>query len=121
MGFVKGKSGNPHGRPPKKRALTELLQKAGNKKILTAEGEVARKKLLADLAWQLATFGQVTFPDGRTVVVEDITEWGQIVKWIYTHIDGGAPAEMDITSGGDKITGPQVFLPTVQEEPEGDE
>ena len=33
MTFKPGQSGNPNGRPPKSRALTALLEKAGGRKI----------------------------------------------------------------------------------------
>jgi len=102
MTFKAGQSGNPKGRPLKNRTLTGILEKAGNLKQDMGNAAVTRKQLLADLLWQAATTGTVTFPDGfvRTL---DIQDWSGVVKFIYQHIDGPPKAEVDITSGGDPL------------------
>lgn len=94
MPFKKGEVANPKGRPPKGRALTELLTKAGSK------GK--RNEKLAELVWAFATEGKVTV-GGRTYKAEDIGDLLAAWKWIYSHIDGPAPASLDVTSGGEKI------------------
>lgn len=102
--FQKGQSGNPAGRPPKNRSLTDLLEKAGDVTI-HLEGEtrrVARKRLVAELVWRLATEGKATMPDG-TVLRLDPKDWINTVRWIYQHIDGPPTAALDLTTGGDKI------------------
>ncbi len=99
-----GQSGNPAGRPPKHRALTTILEKAGNKTI-AVEGQdrrVARKRLVAELVWQLVSEGKAVMPDGTELTL-DPRDWVNTVKWIYAHIDGAAKGELDITSDGEKI------------------
>ena len=102
--WKKGQSGNPNGRPPKHRALTEILEKAGSKTI-PVEGKntkVARKRVVAELAWQLVTEGQAIMPDGKKLVL-DPKDWINTVKWIYQHIDGPPKAELDVTTGGEPL------------------
>jgi hypothetical protein len=99
-----GESGNPNGRPLKNRALTTILEQAGNRTILDATtGKAhARKRILARLVWQLATEGKVTLPNNANLVL-DPADWIGLVKWIYQHVDGPPKSEVDVTSGGEKI------------------
>ena len=101
--FQKGKSGNPNGRPPKNRALTDLLEAAGNATIETQDGKrKARKRVVASLAWELLTTGKAELPNGETLKVSP-QDWIGLYKWIYQHIDGPPKAEVDITSGNEKL------------------
>lgn len=96
MPFEKGQSGNPNGRPVKNRAWTEILEKAGGKTVEVDGKAVARKRLIADMVMQAASTGVVTFPDA-TALRAEFKEWADFVKWIYTHIDGPAKQEVDLT------------------------
>jgi hypothetical protein len=102
--WVKGVSGNPAGRPPKARALTAILEAAGNKTVEAGGKKVTGKRLLGRMLWEIATTGQTVMPDGASLLL-DPGDWVGLVKWIYTHIDGPPKAELDVTSGGERIKG----------------
>ncbi|HEV2863045.1 MAG TPA: DUF5681 domain-containing protein [Pyrinomonadaceae bacterium] len=90
MPFRPGHSGNPNGRPPKFRALTDLLSLRGDAQV-TLDGEkLSGGELLARLLWQIATTGKAKFPDGTELIVGP-KDWLETVKWLYVHIDGPAP------------------------------
>ena len=100
--FQPGVSGNPAGRPPKARALTALLEAAGNTMHPTAEGKrVAGKRLLAAGLWEGIATGKITLP-GQTLTLEP-GDWLALVKWLYQHIDGPPKAEIDVTSNGETV------------------
>lgn len=104
--FPPGVSGNPAGRPPKERALTTILETAGNSTLTTSEGKhVARKRITAGLLWELASTGRATFPDG-TVLEADPADWLAAVKWLYQHIDGPPKQAMELSGPDD---GPLVI------------
>lgn len=103
--FAPGFSGNPAGRPPGKRALTKLLEIAGERAITLKprgskeEIKVARKEVLSELAWELILNGHVVLMDGTKLKLP-AQEWVSLYKWIFTHVDGPARAELDIKSDG---------------------
>ena len=100
--WKQGVSGNPNGRPPKNRALTEILTRAGSKTLEVAGKRISGKRLMACLAWQIATTGKATFPNG-TVLEASPRDVMDIWKWLYTHIDGPPRAELDVTTDGKPI------------------
>lgn len=101
--FQTGQSGNPKGRPPKGRALTDILERAGSRTVEIDGKNVSGKQLIARMVWELAMTGRSTYPDGREIVVPG-EDWFNIVKWLYQHIDGPPKGEVDITSDGKPIT-----------------
>lgn len=99
MPWTPGVSGNPRGRPPKGRALTEILEKQGkatHKRDGDARG-TPRNKLLADMLWQGLLTGTVVLVNGRTL---DLTagDWLDLAQFIYKQIDGPPKAEIDLKS-----------------------
>ena len=108
--FKPGQSGNPKGRPPKERALTDLLSKQGAKTILDVDGKKrSQNRVLARLLWELATTGIVTLPNGQEVVAEDFGDMMKVWMFIYRHIDGPPPAALDVTTLGQAIKGYTVL------------
>ena len=100
MPFKKGQSGNPSGRPPKSRALTDLLEAAGNATIEGADGKrKARKRIVASLAWELLTTGKAELPNGDTLKLAP-QDWVGLYKWIYAHIDGPPKTEVSADVDG---------------------
>lgn len=94
--WQKGQSGNPSGRKPKGRALTEILQKAGASTVIVNGEKITGKRLVAQLLWQIATTGKARFPDGRALEIAP-QDWLAIVKFLYQHIDGPPKAELEVT------------------------
>lgn len=103
MPFQKGKSGNPNGAPPKNRALTKILESAGDTKIEHGGKQLTRKQALAQMMWEVATTGKAELPDGKQLEVAP-QDWFGIVKFIYSHIDGAPKSELDVTTAGQPIT-----------------
>jgi hypothetical protein len=103
-GFRPGQSGNPAGRPPKSRALTEILERGGAKTVLVDGKPMSGKRYIARALWELATTGRVTLPDGTSWTV-DPKDWLDTVKWLYVHIDGPAKTETKVDLSGSLALG----------------
>lgn len=110
MPFKKGQSGNPNGAPQKNRALTKILEAAGDTKIDYRGKQLTRKQILAQMIWEVSTTGKATLPDGKMLDVAP-QDWFGIVKFLYTHIDGAAKTEFDVTTAGQPITWETIVKP----------
>jgi len=97
-------SGNPNGRPERSRALTAILEAAGEKKVKVGRKKTpqARKDLLAEMVWELVTDGKVTLPSGKVLKISP-NDWLETWKFIYRQIDGPPVAGLDVTSQGEQI------------------
>jgi hypothetical protein len=84
--WTAGQSGNPKGRPPKQRMLTDLLRIEGEKSIVVGGEEVAGQEALAKAVWQFALTGEVWL-SGKRLVAESVKEWASVVKWLYMQVE----------------------------------
>lgn len=117
--YQPGQSGNPAGRPKGQRALTKILEAAGDIEVNfkgNPDAKLARKEVLAKMLWEIVTTGQTTMINGKTLkVVGD--DWFNVVQFLYKHIDGAPTLNIDATSNGETIS-PQIYLPAVNDDSE---
>jgi len=85
-------TGNPKGRPPKSRALTELLSLRGDATIEYGGEEMPRKEALAEMLWDVLMHGELKLKE-RVLKLESAQEWMMTARWVYMHVDGSAPKE----------------------------
>lgn len=85
--FRPGQSGNPSGRPPKSRALSDLLASTIGKTILVDGKRIAGKKLLAGLVVEGLTTGKIQFPNEDKPSQLGMRDWIEFVKWFYQYVE----------------------------------
>lgn len=107
--WTKGESGNPNGRPPRSRALAELLGRASLKRYASVQPDgstksVQARKIFAERVWQGLATGEIVFNDKTKIelIGRDYIALAQIV---LTHLDGPVPTDIDLTAntGGVQI------------------
>jgi hypothetical protein len=88
MAGIAGKTNNPNGRPPKSKALTNMLETALGKTRLYNGKVISGKKILAELVSSAVVTGRVQFPDDTEISIISVKDWIEFVKWIYERVDG---------------------------------
>jgi hypothetical protein len=100
MPFQQGNKANPHGRPPKQRALTAILEAELGRTIDVGDDKrTAAKRQIARLVTEFLATGAVTFPDGRQLQAKTANEYFTVVQWLYRHVDG-EKSLIDVTTQG---------------------
>jgi hypothetical protein len=87
MAPPKGKVNNPYGRPPKSRALTDMLFKSISKTVEVNGKHVSGKRVMADLVAQVLTTGRLQFPGDTEQSVVSVKDWMEFVKWAYQYLE----------------------------------
>jgi hypothetical protein len=95
-----GQSGNPAGRPKKKRALTQALESSLNKIVVLPDGtRINGKRYLADLAHQAITTGKITLANGNELILRP-EEMLMFWKFYFSQVDGPPPQTHELTGEG---------------------
>ena len=100
-GFRPGQSGNPGGR--RKRVITDLLEKSSQVKVTCGDVELPRGQALAEIVWQALMSGTIVLPGAKKKRVLSPSQWLEMVRWLYSQIDGPPKAELDVTTEGQPI------------------
>jgi len=90
---LKGKTNNPNGRPLKNRALTEILEAAGQEEIKGSK--LTRSQFLAHALWSVVTNGEVTLANKKLLQVSP-SDWLGVVQFLYKQIDGPPPQMIEL-------------------------
>lgn len=122
MAFVKGKSGNPKGRPTKSRAWAELIARYGKDPVHLHDGTVIpAQDLIAQMTLEALTTGQVNFRRLKGMkrkpapMYLGAESWIRFLNQTREHLEGGASLEIDLTSAGEAIQQVvQVYMPDNQ-------
>ncbi len=101
-----GQSGNPKGRPPKRRPLNDVLRVAGETMMVVGGEPLEAQEVLAKAVWQYVVTGEVQLM-GKRLKATSAGEWASMVKWLYTHMAGGLGAEE---------VSPEVLVRVIREE-----
>lgn len=110
MTFKVGQVANPHGRPPAGRSFAEALRKAAQQKVKVGKHWHTVGEWHARMLMDALTTGEATFADGKILRLSP-SLWVDLSKFVYTHVDGPARAELDVTSGGQPLKAYIGFTP----------
>lgn len=101
--FQPGQSGNPKGRPPKERALADLLAMAGGKRVMAPNGDrVQRQRIAVENIWDLLAFGRAQLLGLERPFAVNGRDYVELVKFVFNHIDGPAPTKFEHSSDPDR-------------------
>lgn len=82
-----------------RRRLAGFLAKAGEEMAQIKGNDLTQQEALAHMMWNLVIVGEIEFPDGRIIMIDEIDQWLAIAKFMYQHLDGPAVTVADARSG----------------------
>lgn len=102
----KGQTNNPGGRPPRGRALAELMTAHLAEKV----GGIETKQIIVKRAITALRTGILDF--GTRKLKLSAKDWLDLYKYTATHVDGPARQEVKLSHGGEDATeGKFFFIP----------
>ena len=81
---IPGAQAGPGGR----RLLAAALVAASQDLVNINGALITRREALAHAIWNAILGGEIVFPDGRIMQIDDFDQWTGMVKWLHSHIDG---------------------------------
>lgn len=118
--FQPGESGNPKGRPPKSRALTEILNRAGSRTIEVNGQKMSGRRFVARALWELATTGQTVLPGREKPIEAGPQAWLDVVKFLYAQIDGPPKSALEVTGKDGAPLTPGIITVIVHKDTDAD-
>ena len=79
-----------------RRRLAGFLAKAGEEMVSIHGQYLSKQEALGHMMWSLILTGEVNFPDGRLLFIDEIEQWTAIAKFVYSHLDGPAATTGDV-------------------------
>ena len=81
-----------------KRIIADAIRRQGNQEIFATpiNKNISQKDYLAVMLWDLVTEGKAYYMDGTVLVLEDYDDWLATVKYLSSHIDGGASGDINV-------------------------
>ncbi len=81
-----GQSGNPKGKAPGSRAISEILRLKGEEQVVVGGQALSAQEALAEAIWRFVLKGDVMLGK-KHLQAESVVDWVQAVKWLYTYVD----------------------------------
>jgi hypothetical protein len=81
-----GQSGNPKGKAPGSRAISEMLRLKGEETVVVGGQALSQQEALAEAIWRFVLKGDVMLGK-KHLKAESVGDWVQAVKWLYTYVD----------------------------------
>jgi hypothetical protein len=81
-----GQSGNPKGRAPASRAISEMLRLKGEETVIVGGQALSQQEALAEAIWRFVLKGDVMLGK-KHLKADSVGDWVQAVKWLYTYVD----------------------------------
>jgi len=98
-----------------RRRLAGFLAKAGEELVSINGQYLSKQEALGHMLWALLLNGEVNFPDGRLLFIDEIEQWTAIAKFVYSHLDGPAATTGDTRATNAVVRvvfGSEEFSPT---------